>query len=320
MKKTLLFTLILVFGFSSLSNAQTALEFDRVNDYVSTTNSLSLTNYTVEVWINWDGTSDPGQNNSIISGSSTNEHILWLIAGKVRVGNSGNEIVVSDGTAVTPGVWTHYAATYDGTTGLMLLYRNGISVGSIASTSGTGFTLSEVNFGRYNVPASKEHLFGGMIDDVRIWDNVRSQADIQANMNTCLTGSETGLAAFYNFEDGTSSTTLADVTGNGNDGTLVNMDPATDWVTGQGSCNTLSVTDEFSVSNVLKVFPNPASDIINIDSTFSIDSIELFNILGKRVLNTQATEKVSISHLSRGVYILKVNSSEGNLTKKVIIE
>jgi len=317
MNKTLLFALILIFNFSLLSNAQTALEFDRVDDYVSTNNSLSLTSYTLETWINWDGTSVSGQNNAVLSGSGTNEHIMWLIAGKLRIGNSGNEIVVTDNTAVTPGVWTHYAATYDGTTGLMLLYRDGAVAGSITSNSATGFVLTDLNIGRFNNPVTKEHLFGGMIDDVRVWDNVRSQADIQANMNSCLTGSEAGLAAFYTFEDG-SGTTLTDSAGS-NNGTLNNMDPATDWVTGQGSCNTLSATD-FSASNTIKVYPNPTSGIIYIDSNSDVNTIELYDIIGKRVFSSEAAEKIDVNHLHNGVYLLKVNSSQGNLTKKVIIQ
>ncbi|MFK5971063.1 MAG: hypothetical protein QM487_13225 [Candidatus Marithrix sp.] len=43
------------------------------------------------------------------------------------------------------------------------------------------------------------NYFSGEIDEVRIWSVARSQAEIQASMNSTLTGSESGLAAYYNF-------------------------------------------------------------------------------------------------------------------------
>jgi len=303
------------------SHAQTALEFDLVDDNVTTTNNLSLSSYTQEAWVLWDGNTVTAENNTIIGGNDTNKHILWIVSGTVYVGNDGNEFVVIDENPMPVGVWTHFAVSYDGATGNMRLYRNGVPTGTPLGFSNVGFTLTDINLGRFNVPANKEHLFGGMIDDVRIWDSVRTPAEIAANYDQCLLGTEAGLAAFYNFEDGTGSTTLTDVTGNGNDGTLVNMDAATDWVTGQGSCNTLSVTDNLSISDIIKVYPNPTSDLIHIESVNAIDSIELFDVLGKRVLTFKNdVEKVSVSHLQRGVYILKVYSSQGNLTKKLIIE
>ena len=39
-------------------------------------------------------------------------------------------------------------------------------------------------------------------------------------MQRCLTGTETGLQAYYRMQDAPGSTTLTDQTANGNDGTL----------------------------------------------------------------------------------------------------
>jgi regulation of enolase protein 1 (concanavalin A-like superfamily) len=43
--------------------------------------------------------------------------------------------------------------------------------------------------------------FGGEIDEVRIWNHARTQAQIQAYMNCELTGSENGLLAYYQFNE-----------------------------------------------------------------------------------------------------------------------
>jgi Concanavalin A-like lectin/glucanases superfamily len=44
--------------------------------------------------------------------------------------------------------------------------------------------------------------FLGYIDEVRVWDVARSQADIVAFMNTPLTGNEAGLVSYYDFNEG----------------------------------------------------------------------------------------------------------------------
>ena len=67
------------------------------------------------------------------------------------------------------------------------------------------------------------------MDEVRIWDDARTQAEIKANMYAELTGSENNLVAYYNMNAG-SGTSLADNSSNSYTGTLTNMDGSTDWV------------------------------------------------------------------------------------------
>ena len=56
---------------------------------------------------------------------------------------------------------------------------------------------------------------------MRFWTEARSHEEILENMNSVLNGSETNLAAYYNF-DLSSGTSLLDIVGS-NDGTLTNM-------------------------------------------------------------------------------------------------
>ena len=62
--------------------------------------------------------------------------------------------------------------------------------------------------------------FDGRIDEIRIWNVPREQDDIIATMDTVLSGSETGLVAYYTFNEG-SGIILYDQTDNGHNGTLV---------------------------------------------------------------------------------------------------
>ncbi|MBT7094313.1 MAG: T9SS type A sorting domain-containing protein, partial [Bacteroidetes bacterium] len=88
----------------------------------------------------------------------------------------------------------------------------------------------QYTFGQNN---GNTQWFTGHLDEVRIWSKVLTETEIRENMCKTLEGNETGLAAYFRFdqESGTGgSTTLYDLTSNGNDGTLNNMDATTDWV------------------------------------------------------------------------------------------
>ncbi|NRD24406.1 T9SS type A sorting domain-containing protein [Winogradskyella litoriviva] len=82
-------------------------------------------------------------------------------------------------------------------------------------------------------------------------------------------------------------------------------------------------TEEFSASN-LKVYPNPASTNITIKSAnqTQIDSVELYNILGSRVLSSTKLidNSIDVSEMASGVYLLKVNAGNNSVTKRIVIE
>jgi hypothetical protein len=70
----------------------------------------------------------------------------------------------------------------------------------------------------------------------------------------------------------------------------------------------------------VSVYPNPTSEVINIETNMQLTKVELFDILGKRVLNTNATNQLNIKQFKAGVYFLKVHAGTSILTKKIIIE
>lgn len=72
----------------------------------------------------------------------------------------------------------------------------------------------------------------------------------------------------------------------------------------------------------LTIYPNPVNTgRIYISSKSSLDKkVEIFNVLGKKVLEAIITSKeVNISNLSAGVYIIKIKEGEASATRKLII-
>lgn len=77
---------------------------------------------------------------------------------------------------------------------------------------------------------------------------------------------------------------------------------------------TISELDDFS-------FPNPVDDFVVINSNLSIDKVEIFNLVGNLVLTTTSnTDKIDVSNLSKGIYLLTAYSGTKKITKKVVID
>ncbi len=79
-----------------------------------------------------------------------------------------------------------------------------------------------------------------------------------------------------------------------------------------------------SGNDVCEVFPNPATDIINIKSTAIIDEVEILDASGIliRRLHSNAAYSMQIasSRLSAGLYFLKIKRGNQTITKKIIIK
>lgn len=192
--------LLIFCGHSVSAQTGRALSFDGTDDYVSLPNGLSGS-YTKEVWIN--PASFTGFPN-ILSGTGT---AIFLNAGRLATGHStGGFSQIVDPATLVAGTWYHVAVTYNAGTGDMQLYKNGVLIQT--ATSVPAYTEPMLEIGRYN---SANH-FNGSIDEVRLWNTVRTGAQISGNMNCELTGDEPGLLAYYNFNQGMAGGTNAGVT------------------------------------------------------------------------------------------------------------
>lgn len=82
-----------------------------------------------------------------------------------------------------------------------------------------------------------------------------------------------------------------------------------------------------SILSNLKVYPNPASEIINIQSNQLIDSakVQLYNLQGQVVINEFIKTRnnvisLELIDLNTGIYFIKITSDEESTVKKIIIE
>lgn len=80
--------------------------------------------------------------------------------------------------------------------------------------------------------------------------------------------------------------------------------------------------DELVNANSIKISPNPATDVLNIDILTSLDAtltIKITDVLGKELVLTDYQNQINISHLETGIYFVSILQGNKTLvTKKVI--
>ena len=244
-------------------SADYSLDFDGINDYLNAGNDPSLkitgTAVTVEAWIKTPNFV------SLIEGDIINKQQLAGEAGYfIRAGGNGDIQFyigtpagwkfVQANSVLTTNTWHYVAGVYNGSD--MKLYVDGTQV---AITTGVTETIDDTdNDLCIGCQLDNSHRWRGQIDETRVWNIARTPAEIAANYNQTLTGNEPGLVLYYAMEDGPGSPTVSDLSTEGNDAILTNMDPNTDWVNGVpglsvGSSDanqvTLTVTDNNGNSN-----------------------------------------------------------------------
>ena len=80
---------------------------------------------------------------------------------------------------------------------------------------------------------------------------------------------------------------------------------------------------ETLAESTMNVFPNPASEQLNITCGEEMRSIALFNTAGQRVRQMEpcgSEAQIPLSGLPRGLYLLRVQTANGSAVRKVVVE
>jgi hypothetical protein len=239
------------------TNEPGALDLGTGNAYVTFGNNpaLGLANITLETWFRKEGI---GTATSTGTGGVT--AIPLLTKGRAEADNSNldmnyflgirfsDNVLVGDFEEGAPGTspglnhpvvgstpildntWYHAAATYDGIT--WYLYLNGnpeaqLTVGQPLRSDciqhaglGTAMNSTGVVSGH----------FDGVLDEVRIWNQARSLADIQSSINQQVSNSEPGLVARWGLNEGNGTMIHSTTISPPINGTIQNTD--WNWISG----------------------------------------------------------------------------------------
>jgi hypothetical protein len=78
-----------------------------------------------------------------------------------------------------------------------------------------------------------------------------------------------------------------------------------------------ALRNEELISSNYTIYPNPAKTHLKIDSKIAIDSIVIYDTLGKTIRTFQSSESYDITGLVKGLYFVRVNN---DFTKKILVE
>ncbi len=237
------------------------LHFDGVNDHVLMPNNaeLQMANGTVEAWIKTD--LQPGYHGVVVKqfsyGLLVKDGYLMTFDWQFNEDRSSNKFVATD-------TWHHVAITFQsGVTNGTKFYVDGILENTVTYTVQAPGLGHELTIGR-GATYNNEQLFHGLMDEVRIWTTVRTQAEIIANMSSTLTGNEMGLVAYYNFEQGTA---------NGNNSGVTTLIDNTSGIKTNGTLNGFNLSGNMS-NWVAGSTPLPV-DILSFKATPQYETVKL---------------------------------------------
>ncbi|WP_299251948.1 LamG-like jellyroll fold domain-containing protein [uncultured Lacinutrix sp.] len=206
----------------------THLNFDGSNNYIELANEANFdftTEMTVEVWVNSNVL--PQQWDALVVKGDDSWRLHLNDSGTVNFTCSGvtSTQEINSTTNINDGNWHHIAATLGGNA--IKIYIDGILETQATASGIINNNAQTVLIG--NNPIYPDRFFTGNMDDIRIWSVAKTANQINAGKNCELQGNETGLVAYYNFNQGidaadnTSETILLDATANANNGTLTNF-------------------------------------------------------------------------------------------------
>jgi Concanavalin A-like lectin/glucanases superfamily/Secretion system C-terminal sorting domain len=227
--------------------------------------------------------------------------------------------------------WSHIAIVRDNTAKTVKAYLNDVQSAYVQTYAGNILASNNpVLIGKGSNVYNPNLPFNNAIDELRIWNRVLSQCEIQANKNSELPAGQTGLVAYYKFNQGTANgtntgiTTLSDASGNSRDGTLVNFaltGTSSNWTGGSpivtGSLPTATWTGATSTnwSVATNWSPNcivPSGQHIVVPTTTNMPTLTANQTVAD--LSLTGTNKISL-----GNYDLTANSVTGGSSSTYVV-
>jgi len=218
-KATITFLLICIS--SLLLGDNVCLDLDGTDDHIVIIDDNALdfgtsTDFSIEAWINF---SSSDNYDGIVCKATSEDSENWTgyqfllyenkIALELNNGNEDNLLGPPTGqggflgsTAMNTGTWHHVAITVSRSTNTVKFYVDGVEDASVSDSKVGSNDLDNSANLYIGKERTSDYYYNGHIDEVRIWNDVRSVSEIRQNMYRELSNpsSEGNLAAYYKLD------------------------------------------------------------------------------------------------------------------------
>lgn len=229
-------------------------------------------------------------------------------AGKIMVFNNGNSrgyssVDIISPPQTSPGVYTYNNTTGFGPTSAEWIYEDPMPSNFFSAILSSGQRLPNGN--TLICDGDSGYFFEITPNNEIVWEYVNpdtasgilTQGDMPSSNNVFR-----ALKLPYDYPAFTGRNLTA--------GNPIELNPDL------SNCTLLSIQD-FDTKKT-EVYPNPTNGMVYIQSTSSIDKIEVYDALGKLVASKLLTNQINFESMSTGIYIMKIYSNKNIINKRVI--
>ncbi len=294
-------------------------------------NLMIVDTRTIETYFKVDNSND----RQIIyeEGGAVAAFSVFVESGYINVGThtgSGSNSIYYR-KAILNDTWYHIALVLDHSAPALEFYFNGViqdstedafSIPSHSGGIGLGYNTGSLrypdcatwtNSGSSQIcindttsSESNSYFFSGHLWGFRVWDTARTAVEIDTNKDILITDTSTspGNDLLLFLDDDFNSVTYLD----SND-----IYQSTDFVLEVNKPEVLEATTRVYLNNHLLQIETLNTNIVN--------SVKIYSINGKLIVDKQYNEEINLSSLSKGVYIVKLNFENQNTTvqRKILI-
>ena len=223
------------------------------------------------------------------------ERFVFFTASGISAGTFDFRHIFDSVYALPFNEWHHLAITLNNNTKIAKMFVDGLEFTSKDYSNDQGFNLSSLENLYIGCYGLNEGIYSnyGNIDQVRLWNKALSESELQTLVSCPPSGLENDLVGYWALNEGT-GTTVSDLSGNGNDGTINGATWSNN--TPNQICDNCTTTDSIYVE-ILDV------DIIQNDTNICQgDSLEL---------SVELDPIPSIGDYFEGGYVFHIDSLNG---------
>lgn len=314
------FLLSCAMGLNAQVNMGNAFQLDGIDDRAVVLNIAGFLEppaFTFECWVKRADLTSPGGKNRIMMAKDNNGWGVYYEAGNnIRLTRTGVSDI-SSSVAINDTLWHHVAVSHDGTTAKF--YHDGVQTDSIPYA--VTFNSMAGNYAIGDREGSNE-FFRGLIDEVRLWNTVRSAAEIQANYCGEISPASSGLILYYRMNEVNGVAVVPDLSPGNHTASLYNPNLSANMTPSMIPCTPAGLTERKGAI-AMEFYPNPllasGGTLLVPEATWTLSLLSPSGQVLWESRQHGSRLHIDLPDLPSGMYVFKASSEKGQGVARLLI-